>query len=67
MAECFVPAKDCVETAAWIRAVHLWQGVEDPYLYTVIARIIRHNEVLVEVEADLGVREYYVDPRRDFS
>lgn len=66
VAECFVPAKDCVETAAWIRAVHLWQGVEDPYLYTVIARIIRHNEVLDEVEADLGVREYYVDPEKGF-
>ncbi len=66
VSECFVPAKEYTETAARIENVHLWQGVEDPYLYTVVARLIRHNEVLDEVEAELGVREFYVDPEKGF-
>lgn len=66
VAECFVPAREAVEATAWIPNVRLWQGVEDPYLYTVVARLVRHNEVLDEVEADLGVREFYVDPEKGF-
>lgn len=66
VSECFTPALEYVETAGWIKNVHLWQGVEDPYLYTVIARLIRHNEVLDEVEIELGVREFYVDPEKGF-
>ncbi|NMN00934.1 beta-galactosidase [Bifidobacterium sp. DSM 109958] len=45
---------------------HLWQGVDDPYLYTVVASIIRHNEVLDEVEIHHGVREFRMDPQQGF-
>lgn len=66
VAEAFTPAKEVSSTATVIPSVHLWQGVKDPYLYTVVARLIRHNEVLDEVEANLGVREFYVDPEKGF-
>ncbi|MDO5408708.1 MAG: glycoside hydrolase family 2 TIM barrel-domain containing protein [Eubacteriales bacterium] len=65
-AESFVPACGDGRAQAWIPDAHLWQGVEDPYLYTVTARIIRHNECLDEVESFLGVREFYVDPEKGF-
>lgn len=45
---------------------HLWQGVDDPYLYTVTATLMRHNEVLDEVEVHHGVREFRMDPQEGF-
>ena len=45
---------------------HLWQGTKDPYLYTVVASIIRHNEVQDEFEVRHGIREYHMDPQRGF-
>ncbi|MBQ9748017.1 MAG: beta-galactosidase [Clostridia bacterium] len=45
---------------------HLWQGVEDPYLYTVTAELIRHNEVLDCVSTRHGIRRFSVDPARGF-
>ena len=45
---------------------HLWQGVEDPYLYTVTAQIVRKNQVMDEVSIRHGFRSFYVDPQRGF-
>lgn len=36
------------------------------YLYTVSARLVRHNEVLDEIETRIGIREYTVDPQKGF-
>ena len=66
VAEAFAPAAWETKATACIEKAHLWQGVKDPYLYTVTARIVRHNEVLDQVEASLGVREFYVDPEKGF-
>lgn len=46
--------------------IHLWQGVEDPYLYGVKALLVRHNEVMDETHTRHGFREYSVDPQKGF-
>lgn len=66
VAEGFTPTKPDTRMELWIPDVHLWQGVKDPYLYRVTARIVRHNETVDEVSARFGVREFYVDPEKGF-
>lgn len=66
VAEGFTPAKPDTRLELMIPDVHLWQGVEDPYLYRVTARIVRHNETVDEVGTRFGVREFYVDPEKGF-
>lgn len=60
------PVEEEVETKVLIPNVHLWQGVKDPYLYTVNAILVIHNEVFDEVSTKFGVREFYVDPQQGF-
>lgn len=66
VAEGFAPASSHVPMTLLIPDVHLWQGIKDPYLYTVTARILRANDAIDEVSANLGVREYCVDPEKGF-
>ncbi len=49
-----------------IEKPHLWQGTSDPYLYTVSAELIRHNEVLDGVTVRHGFRRFSVDPEKGF-
>lgn len=65
-AEGFTPATSDCRMELTIPDVHLWQGVEDPYLYRLIARIVRRNEAVDEVSTRFGVREFYVDPEKGF-
>ncbi len=46
--------------------VHLWDGVEDPYLYTceAILKVGRKNED--KVSTPFGVRSFSVDPKKGF-
>ena len=37
---------------------HLWQGREDPYLYKVVARLVKDGKTIDEVVQPLGVRHY---------
>lgn len=60
------PASEDTAIELPIANAHLWQGTEDPYLYTVEARLMRANDVLDEVSARLGVREFVIDPARGF-
>ena len=43
---------------------HLWQGVEDPYLYRCIASLVYRNETVDQVETAFGIRSFYVDPEK---
>lgn len=46
---------------------HLWDGVDDPYLYS--ARVAVSDEdgnILDEIVEHFGVREYHIDPERGF-
>ncbi len=46
--------------------VHLWDGVEDPYLYTAVASLIRDGQAMDEVRSAFGVRSFHVDPQKGF-
>ncbi len=45
---------------------HLWQGVDDPYLYTCTASLIYRNETVDEVQSRFGIRSFHVDPDKGF-
>ena len=45
---------------------HLWQGVEDPYLYTCEAAILDGEEVLDQVTIAYGYRSFHVCPNTGF-
>ena len=65
LAELYADAKNG-EASLAMQSVHLWQGIRDPYLYTVTAELIRHNEVLDLTEAKHGFRTFFVDPEKGF-
>jgi beta-galactosidase len=49
-----------------INDVHLWQGVEDPYLYTCTAELLVDGTKTDEISTPFGVRFFHVDPREGF-
>ncbi len=38
--------------------VHLWNGLEDPYLYTLKAQLLQDNQVLDEISCNCGIRTF---------
>lgn len=47
-------------------APHLWQGVEDPYLYRLTATLIYRNEQVDQISTTFGIREFRVDSEKGF-
>ncbi len=45
---------------------HFWQGVEDPYLYTATAKLLRDGEVVDELSVRIGIRTFKVYPEKGF-
>jgi len=54
------------KTKLYVENVHLWNGVKDPYLYTVKAKLICAGTVVDEVSCNVGVRSFYIDPDKGF-
>ena len=54
------------DTHLKIYDVHLWNGMEDPYLYTCVAELLIDGKVVDEVSTNFGVRSYYVDAQKGF-
>ncbi len=46
--------------------IHLWNGLEDPYLYTVKGYLMDGDTILDEVESRIGFRSFRVDPKKGF-
>ena len=46
--------------------VHLWDGVDDPYLYTCVAVLLVDGHETDRVSVRFGVRTFYVDPQKGF-
>ena len=46
--------------------VHLWDGLEDPYLYTCEALLLEKGAVCDRVSTPFGVRFFRVDPKEGF-
>lgn len=49
-----------------INRVHLWDGVKDPYLYTLKSGIYKDGELVDEVSLDFGCRSFSVDSCKGF-
>ncbi len=49
-----------------IPRVHLWDGVEDPYLYTATLQLVEDGKPVDEVSCRFGVRSFRVDPKEGF-
>src|SRR5699024_2666790 len=45
-----------VNQSLTVKRPHLWQGVEDPYLYSVVTKITQNGKVLDEITEPLGLR-----------
>ncbi len=46
--------------------VHLWDGIDDPYLYTCEATLSVDGKPVDKVRSAFGVREYRIDPKEGF-
>ena len=46
--------------------VHLWDGLEDPYLYTATLRLMEDERVVDEISCRFGVRTFRMDPKEGF-
>ena len=53
-------------TVLKVKNVHLWDGVKDPYLYTVKAALEVDGKVADEVSTTCGVRYFSFDPDKGF-
>ncbi len=60
-----VVAKGTINEEIKIPNVHLWNGVKDPYLYTVKG-VLKDKEIEDEVSTRIGFRTFRVDPKKGF-
>jgi len=49
-----------------IENVHLWDGIKDPYLYTLKASLIVNGKAADEISSRFGVRSFEVNPQKGF-
>lgn len=49
-----------------VPAVHLWDGIQDPYLYQARACLYREGQVVDEISSRFGFRSFSVDPQKGF-
>ena len=46
--------------------VHLWDGLDDPYLYTCVATLTVDGQAVDQVSTPFGVRSFRMDPKEGF-
>jgi beta-galactosidase len=46
---------------------HLWNGIADPYLYSVRMELVQGDKIVDAVTQPLGVRSFHFDPKKGFS
>ena len=49
-----------------IRDGHLWDGLDDPYLYTATLRLLEDGKAVDEISSAFGVRTFRMDPKEGF-
>ena len=49
-----------------VENAHLWHGVEDPYLYSARATLLREEQVLDQITVTYGYRSYRIDAGHGF-
>lgn len=65
VAKAQIKACDCV-AKLHIENPTLWNGIENPYLYTLVARLKSGEEIIDEVSDSFGFREFYFDAEKGF-
>ena len=45
---------------------HLWNGVKDPFTYTLEIKLAREDRVLDDVSVTFGLRTFKIDPKKGF-
>ena len=45
---------------------HFWNGIEDPYLYTAVAILVRDGQKVDEIRTKFGIRSFHIDPNKGF-
>ena len=66
VSEACTPAESNTAARMLVLNAHLWDGVTDPYLYTVTAQLLDNNDVIDEVTFTHGFRTFAVDPQQGF-
>jgi len=61
-----VAAGEGTDADLLIEQVHLWDGLDDPYLYTCEAVLTVDGVAVDKVTAPFGVRSFHVDPQKGF-
>lgn len=61
-----VATADGTDTNLKIENAHLWQGIDDPYLYNCTAELSVGGITVDSINTNFGVRTYYVDPDKGF-
>lgn len=61
-----IPDEKQAEGILTIPQVHLWNGIEDPYLYSVKAEMMIDGECVDEISTKFGCRSYAFDPEKGF-
>lgn len=59
-------AENHLEAELTIKNVSLWDGLENPYLYTVTVQLFKLDKILDEIDTRIGCRTYSVDPEKGF-
>ena len=59
-------AADCFTATLRVKEAHLWNGVKDPYLYTLYARLVKEETIVDEVSVKCGIRTFSIDPDKGF-
>lgn len=60
-----VRPSDAAEISLYVPDARLWQ-IDDPYLYSVTATLVRRNEAYDEITLKAGVRSFSCDPDKGF-
>lgn len=55
-----------MESVLSVSDVHLWEGLSNPYLYTLCAELVREGEVVDKVSCKCGVRSFHFSPKKGF-
>ena len=59
-------AENHLEAELTIKNVSLWDGLENPYLYTVTVQLFEMDKAIDEIDTSFGCRTYSVDPEKGF-
>ncbi len=61
-----VMSKDGKEVTFFVKNVHLWDGLEDPYLYHIKAVLVQDGKEVDEISCNCGVRTFEFSPKDGF-